>query len=235
MYNIQQVCLVYFLVHFLLLLAIETSDVNDNMIFKCVILVQILSSVVLMWVCLPIPAIRPFVHFLVHFLLLLAMETSDVNDNMIFKCVRLVQILSSVVLMWVRLPRPAIRPFVHYLVHFLLLLAIETSYVNDNMTFKCVKLVQMLSLVFLMWVCLPRPAIKAFVFFLVHFLLLLAMETSDVNDNMIFKCVKLVQMLSSLVLMWVCLPSPAIRPFVHFFSTFPLIAGYGDFRCKMTI
>ena len=103
------------------------------------------------------------------------------------------------------------------------------------MIFKCVKLVQMLSLVVLMWVCLPHPAIRPFVHYLVHFLLLLAMETSDVNDNMIFNCVKLVQMLSSLVLMWVCLPRPAIRPFVHFFSTFPLIAGYGDFRCKMTI
>ena len=145
-----------------------------------------------MWVCLPCPAIRPFVHFLVHFLLLLAMETSDVHDNMIFKCLKLIKILSSVVLLWVSLPRPAIRPFVHFLVHFLLLLAIETSDVNDNMIFKCLKLVQILSSVVLMWVCLPCPAIKAFVYFLVHFLLLLAMETSYVNDNMIFKCVKLI-------------------------------------------
>ena len=69
------------LVHFLLLLAIETSDVNDNMIFKCINLVQILLLVVLMWACLPCPAIRAFVHFLVHFLLLLAMEILNVNDN----------------------------------------------------------------------------------------------------------------------------------------------------------
>ena len=114
------------------------------MIFKCVKLVLILSSVVLMWVCLPCPAIRLFLHFIVHFLLFLAMETSDVNDNMIFNCVKLVQILSSVVLMWVCLPLPAIRPFVDFLVHFLLLLAIKTSYVNDNMIFKCVKVVQIL-------------------------------------------------------------------------------------------
>ena len=214
---------VHFLVHFLLLLAIETLNVNDNMIFKCIKLVQILSSVALMWVCLPRPAIRPFVYFLVHFLLLLAIESTDVNDNMIFKCVKLVQILSSVVLMWECLPRPAIRPFVHFLVHFLLLLAIETLNVNDNMIFKCIKLVQILSSVALMWVCLPRPAIRPFVYFLVHFLLLLAIETLNVSDNTIFKCVKLVQILSSVDLMWVCLPRPAIRPFIHFLVHFFLL------------
>ena len=145
-----------------------------------------------MWVCLPCPAIRPFVHFLVHFLLLLAIETSDVHDNMFFKCVKLIKILSSVVLLWVSLSRPAIRPFVHFLVHFLLLLAMETSDVNINMIFKCVNLVQILLSVVFMWVCLHRPAIRPFLNFLVHLLLLLAMETSDVNDNMIFKCVKLI-------------------------------------------
>ena len=133
------------------------------MIFKCLKLVQILLSVVLMWVCLPCPAIKAFVYFLVHFLLLLAMKTSYVNNNIIFKCVNLGQILSSVVLMWTCLYRPAIRPFLNFLVHFLLLLAIETSYVNDNMIFKCVNLVQMLSSVVLMWVCLPCPAIRPFV------------------------------------------------------------------------
>ena len=214
---------VHFLVHFLLLLAIETLNVNDNIIFKCIKLVQILSSVALMWVCLPRPAIRPFVYFLVHFLLLLAIETLNVSDNTIFKCVKFVQILSSVVLMWVCLPRPAIRPFVLFLVHFFLLLAIESTDVNDNMIFKCVKLVQILSSVDLMWVCLPRPAIRPFIHFLIHFFLLLAIETTDVNDNMIFKCVKLVQILSSVDLMWVCLPRPAIRPFVHFLVHFLLL------------
>ena len=116
----------------------ETLNVNDNMIFKCVKLVQILSSLVLMWVCLPRPAIRPFIHFLVHFFLLLAIESTDVNDNMIFKCVKLVQILSSVDLMWACLTHPAIRSFIHFLVHFFLLLAVETLNVN-NMIFKCVK------------------------------------------------------------------------------------------------
>ena len=154
-----------------------------------------------MWACLPSPAIRPFFSFLVHFLLLLAMETLNVSNNMIFKCVKLVQILSRIVLMWACLPHPAIRPFVHFLVHFLLLLAMETLNVNNNMIFKCVKLVQILSLVVLMWACLPSPAIRPFVHFLVHFLLLLAMKTLNVNDNMIFKCVKLVQILSSVVLM----------------------------------
>ena len=105
-------------------------------------LVQILSSVVLIWVCLYHPAIRPFVHFLVHFLLLLAIETLNVNDNMIFKCVKLVQILSSVVLMWVCLSDAAITSFVYFLVHFFLLLAFETLNVNDNMIFECVRLVK---------------------------------------------------------------------------------------------
>ena len=172
------------------------------MIFKCVKLVQRLSSVDLMWACLPRPATRPFVHFLVHFFLLLAIESTDVNDNMIFKCVKLVQRLSSVDLMWACLPRPATRPFVYFLVHFFLLLAIESTDVNDNMIFKCVKLVQRLSSVDLMWACLPRPATRPFVHFLVHFFLLLAIESTDVNDNMIFKCVKLVQRLSSVDLMW---------------------------------
>ena len=162
------------------------------------------------------PSNKTIYSFLVHFFLLLAIETSNVNDNMIFKSVKLVQILSSVLWMWACLPRPAIRQFVHFLVHFFLLLAIETLNVNDNMIFKCVKLVQILSSVVLMWACLPRPAIRPFVHFLVHFFLLLAIESTDVNDNMIFKCVKLVQTLSSVVLMWAYLPRPAIRPFVHF-------------------
>ena len=119
-----------FLVLFFLLLAIETFNVNNNTIFKCVKLVQILMLVVLLWVCLPRPEIRPFVNFLVHFLLLLVIETLNVNDNMIFKCVKLVQILMLVVLLWVCLPWPEIRPFVNFLVHFLLLLAIETLNVN---------------------------------------------------------------------------------------------------------
>ena len=48
---------------------------------------------------LPHPAIRPFVHFLVHLLLLLAIESTDVNYNMIFKYIKLVEILLSIVLM----------------------------------------------------------------------------------------------------------------------------------------
>ena len=86
--------------------------------------------VVLLWECLPHPEIRPFVNFLVHFLLLLAIETLNVNNNMIFKCVKLVQILMLVVLLWVCLSCPEIRPFVNFLVHFLLLLVIETFNVN---------------------------------------------------------------------------------------------------------
>ena len=100
----------YSLVHFLLLLAIETLSLNDNMIYSWVMLVRILSSIALMWVCLPHPAIRPFVHSLVYFLLLLTIETFTVNDDMSIKCVRLLRILTLVILMWVCLPHPAIRP-----------------------------------------------------------------------------------------------------------------------------
>ena len=127
--------------------------------------------------CLPRPAIRPFVHFSVHFFLLLVIESTDVNDNMIFKCVKLVQILSSVELVWVCLPRPAIRPFLYFSIHFFLLLAIESTDVNDNTIFKCAKLVQILLSVDLMWVCLPRPAIRPFVHYLVHILLMLVIMT----------------------------------------------------------
>ena len=84
--------------------------------------------------------------------------------------------------------------------------------------------VSLLSVV-LLWVCLSHPAIRPFVHFLVHFLLLLAFETLCVNDDTIMKSVKLLQILSSNVLLWVCLFHQAIRPFVHF-STFSLIAGY---------
>ena len=214
---------IHFSVHLFLLQAIESTDVNDNMIFKCVKLVQRLSSVDLMWACLPRPAIRPFIHFSVHLFLLLAIESTDVNDNMIFKCVKLMQILLSVDLMWACLPRPAKRSFVHFLVHFLLLLAIESTDVNDDMIFKCVELVQILSSVVLMWVCLHRPAIRPFIHFSVHLFLLQAIESTDVNDNMIFKCVKLVQILLSVDLMWVCLPRPAKRSFVNFLVDFLLL------------
>ena len=56
-----------FVVHFLLLVPIDTLNVSDNMLLKCVKLVQILTLVVLMWMCLPHPSIRPFVNFLLHY------------------------------------------------------------------------------------------------------------------------------------------------------------------------
>ena len=128
-----------FLVHFLLLLAAETLNVNDNMIYKGVRLVQILLFVALMWAYLPRPAIRPFVHLLVRFLLILSIETFNVNEDIVF-------------------------PFVHSLAHFLLLLAIENLNVKDNIIFcKWVKLVEILTLVALMWASLFRPTIREFI------------------------------------------------------------------------
>ena len=58
------------------------------------------------------------------------------------------------------------------------------------------------------------------------------METLNVNDNMIFKCVKLVQntIVSCFDVSVSSLPSK--KSICSFFSTFPLIAGYGDFECK---
>ena len=102
-------------------------------------LVRILSSIALLWAYLPHQAIRPFVHSLVYFLLLLTIETFNVNNDNIFKCVRLVQTLMLVAFMWTCLPQPAIRPFLHFLVHFVLLLTIETINIKDDTIFKCVR------------------------------------------------------------------------------------------------
>ena len=186
---------VHFLIHFLLLLIFETLNVNSDMIFKCVKLVKILSLFILIWMCLFHPAIRLFIHILEYFFLLLAIETMNVIYDMIFKCVKLLQLLSSLVLVWMCLSHPAIRAFVHFFEHLLILMVFETMNVNDDMIFKCVH-------------------------FLVHFLLLLDIETMNVNNNMIFK---LVQILLSVVLIWVCLSHPAIRPFVHFLEHFLLL------------
>ena len=94
------------------------------------------------------------------YFLLLAIESLNVNDNMIFKCVKWKQILLLDVLMWVYLLRIVIRPFVHCLVHFLMLLTIESLNVNDNMIFKSVKWKQILLLVVLIRVYLPCLGIR---------------------------------------------------------------------------
>ena len=111
------------------------------------------------------PSNKATCSFLVRFLLILSIETFDVNKDMVFKCVRLVQILLFVSLMWAYLPRPAIRPFVHSLVHLLLLLATETFNVSENMIFKCVSFVQSLTLDVFIWACLPCQAVRPFIHF----------------------------------------------------------------------
>ena len=60
------------------------------------------------------PSNKIFCSFLVYFLLLLAIETFNVNEDMVFKCFRLLQILLLVASIWVRVPRPAIRSFAHF-------------------------------------------------------------------------------------------------------------------------
>ena len=177
---------------------------------------QILTLVVLMWACLPRLAIKPFVHFLQRFFLMLAIETFNVRKNMIFKCVSLVEILMLHVFMWASHPCPAIRSFVHILVCFLLMLAIENLNVNDNTIHKVCQVSANIIIGALMWTCLPHPEIRTFVHYIVRFLLKLAIETFNVNDNMVFKCVRLVQILPLVALMWTCLPRPAKRTFGHF-------------------
>ena len=113
---------------------------------------------------------------------------------------------------------------------YFLLLAIESLNVNDNMIFKCVKWKQILLLDVLMWVYLPHTVIRLFVHCLVHFLMLLTIESLNVNDNMIFKSVKWKQILLLVVLIRVYLPCLGIR--LSFFSIFPLIASYWDFEYK---
>ena len=103
-----------FLVHFLILLVIQTFNVSEIMIFKCVSLVQILLFVALMCAYLSCQAIKPFLHSSVHFLLFLANESFNLNDDLIFKCDSLVRILTLDVFMWVCLPHPVIRSFVHF-------------------------------------------------------------------------------------------------------------------------
>ena len=117
---------------------------------------RILSSIALLWACLAHPAIRPFLHSLVFFLLLLSIEIFNVNKRYHYQVCEF--------------PHPEIRPFVHSLVQFLLLMAIETFTLNNNKIFKCVRLVQIIIFVSLMSVYLPRPAINPFALFLVHFL-----------------------------------------------------------------
>ena len=153
-------------------LAMLSSTVQH--VFKLV-----LSLVVLIWARLPRPAIRSCHHFLVHFLSLLAMKTMNVNDNIIFKCVKLVQILLSFVLMWVCLPHPAIRPlFCSFFSTF--------PFIAGYWEYRCkwkndIQLCQVSTntIVILMWVCLPCPAIRTFIHFLVHFLFFIM--TSNVN------------------------------------------------------
>ena len=82
-----------------------------------------------------------------------------------------------------------------------------------------------------MWAFLPCPVIRQFDLFLVRFLLMLAIETFNVNDDMVFKCVRLVQ-----ILPWVLyvgrFSSHTNKTICSFFSTFPLIASNWDFECK---
>ena len=143
----------------------------------------------------------------------LVFEYERRND---IQCVKLVQILSSGVLIWVCLYYPAIRQFLHFFCIFPLIAGywdfeyerqcdIQVCEVSTNTIVSC----------FDIGVSFP-PSNKAMCSFLVHFPLLLAVETLNVKDDMIFKCVKLVQILSSVVLIRVCLSHPEIRPFVHF-------------------
>ena len=82
--------------------------------------------------CLPLPGIRPFVHSLVNFLLLLAIETINVNDDIIFMCK--VNANSNICCFDVSVSSsPSNKTICSILVHFLLLLAIETLNVIDNM------------------------------------------------------------------------------------------------------
>ena len=97
-----------------ILLAIETFNVNENMIFKSVSFCANLNVRSCYEGLSSSPSNKTICSLLVNFLLLLATETLNVNDNMIYKWVRLVQILMLVALMWACLPRPAIRPIVHF-------------------------------------------------------------------------------------------------------------------------
>ena len=194
-----------FLVYFLLLLAIETLNVNDNMIHK---VGQVSANIIIG--CFDVgvsssPGNKTISLFLLHFLLLLAIDTFNLNEDMVFSANTTAGCFDMGV------SSSANNKIIcSYLLHFLLLLATETLNVNDNMIYKWVRSVQIM-----------RP----FVHSLVHFLLLLATETFNVSENMTFKCVSFVQSLTLDVFMWACLPRQAVRH-LFIFSTFPLISSY---------
>ena len=92
------------------------------MILECISLVQILlfdmhvfSSPCNKTICSFLVILLAIETFnVVHFLILLAIETFTGSEDMIFKSVSLVQLLTLDVFMWGCPPCPAIRPLVHY-------------------------------------------------------------------------------------------------------------------------
>ena len=224
-----------------------------------------LSSVVLLWVCLSHPAIRPFVHFLVLFFLLLAIETLNVNDNMIFKCVTIVSCFA----MGVSFP-PSNKAICSFFSTFPLIAGywdyecewrhgIQVCQVSTNNTVSCFYMgVFSHSIInsFVHFLTFPlitgywdyeyewwydiqvcqvstnniissfdmgvsfSPGNMAICSFFSTFLLLLAIETMNVNEDMIFKSGKSVQIILSVVLIWMHLSHLAERPFVHFLVHF---------------
>ena len=82
------------------------------------------------------------------------------------------------------------------------------------------------TLVVLVWESLAHPAIRPFVHFVMHFLLLLTVETFNVIYNYDFQ---VCQLIANTIVGFIDVgvsSSLSNKTICSFFSTFPLIAGY---------
>ena len=83
-----------------------------------------------------------------------------------------------------------------------------------------------------MWACLAHPAVWPFVHFFIYFLLFLAIETFNGNDDYYFQ---VGQLSTNTIVGFIdvgVFSSPSNKTICSFFSTFPLIAGYWDLEFK---
>ena len=170
------------------------------------------------------PSYKIICSFLVHFVLLLGIETFNVNDDMIYKWVRLMQILTLVALMWACLLHTTIRPFIYFYYitridgyrHFQCKWRydFQVCQLSVNTNVGCFDVGMSSS-----------PSNKTICSFLVPFLLLLAIETFNVNDDMIFKCVCHLSGNTNVGCIDVDVSSAPSNKTICFFNTFPLVAA----------
>ena len=151
---------------------------------------------------------------------------------MIFLVYQISANTTLVVLIWESLPRPAIRPFFHILIHFLLLLAIVTFNVIDNYDFQGCQLSANNIVGFIDVGVSSLPSNKNICSFFSTFSLIAGywdhefkwqydLLVPHVSGNVIFDFFY-VGVFSS----------PSNKTISSFFSIFPFIIEYWNFQCK---